>query len=106
MNTGGGSSVLCTPSKNSVSLNEPEGMDTLLPKLLGMLSLDKISGMMTVRKGRVSIHRNVILSKGILIIFIYTIPGFIEAHFATHQRSFNSLGHLVHCVYVIDLNET
>lgn len=40
--------------KSSISVNEPETQADLLAKLLAVLSIEKIPGMMSVRKGRVS----------------------------------------------------
>ena len=41
-------------TKSSISINEPETQSELMVKLLALLSLEKIPGMMAVRKGRVS----------------------------------------------------
>jgi hypothetical protein len=41
-------------TKSSISINEPETQNELMIKLLSMMPVDKIPGMMTVRKGRVS----------------------------------------------------
>lgn len=54
LNSGGRSSVLCTPSKASISLTEPEGLEELMPKLLNLIPVEKIAAIMSVRKGRVS----------------------------------------------------
>jgi hypothetical protein len=41
-------------SKSSISLNEPETQSELMTKLLALLSIEKVPGVMAVRKGRVS----------------------------------------------------
>jgi hypothetical protein len=41
-------------TKSSISINEPESHSDLMTKLLASLSIEKIPGMMAVRKGRVS----------------------------------------------------
>lgn len=41
-------------TKSSISINEPETQSDLLVKLLALLSIEKVPGMMAVRKGRVS----------------------------------------------------
>lgn len=41
-------------SKTSFSIAEPESRSELLQKLVTLLSIEKIPGLMTVRKGRVS----------------------------------------------------
>lgn len=47
-------------TKSSISITEPESQNDLLLKLLGLLSVEKIPGMMAVRKGRVSCFDNVV----------------------------------------------
>jgi hypothetical protein len=42
-------------TKSSISLNEPESQSDLLAKLLTIIQLEKIPGVLAVRKGRVSI---------------------------------------------------
>lgn len=41
-------------TKSSISINEPETQNDLMGKLLSQLSVEKVPGMMAVRKGRVS----------------------------------------------------
>ena len=41
-------------TKSSISLNEPESQSDLLAKLLAIIQLEKIPGVLAVRKGRVS----------------------------------------------------
>ena len=41
-------------TKSSISLNEPETQAELMTKMLAMISIEKIPGIMAVRKGRVS----------------------------------------------------
>lgn len=43
-------------TKSSISVNEPENTMDLLVKLLALISIEKVPGMMAVRKGRVSRH--------------------------------------------------
>lgn len=43
---------------NAKFLEEPESIEDLLPKLIAGLTADKIVGMMTVRKGKVSFKKN------------------------------------------------
>lgn len=42
-------------AKSSISLNEPESQSDLLTKLLATIQLEKIPGVLAVRKGRVSV---------------------------------------------------
>lgn len=42
-------------TKSSISINEPETQTDMMIRLLSMIPVDKIPGMMTVRKGRVSL---------------------------------------------------
>jgi len=42
-------------TKSSISLNEPESQSDLLAKLLAIIQLEKIPGVLAVRKGRVSL---------------------------------------------------
>lgn len=42
-------------TKSSISMNEPETQSELQTKLLTLLVLEKIPGIMAVRKGRVSV---------------------------------------------------
>ena len=41
-------------TKSSISLNDPESQSDLLTKLLSIIQLEKIPGVLAVRKGRVS----------------------------------------------------
>lgn len=42
-------------TKSSISINEPETQVELLAKLVALISIEKVPGMMAVRKGRVSL---------------------------------------------------
>lgn len=43
----------CGSTKSSISLNEPETYNELQMKLLAIIAIEKIPGIMAVRKGRV-----------------------------------------------------
>lgn len=42
-------------TKSSISISDAETLSDLMPKLLSLLTVDKVPGMMAVRKGRVSL---------------------------------------------------
>lgn len=52
-------------TKSSISINEPDTQIDLLAKLLAMISLEKVAGMMAVRKGRVRMSQEVLLTRGV-----------------------------------------
>jgi hypothetical protein len=41
-------------TKSSISINEPESQSELMAKFMALLTIEKIPGIMAVRKGRVS----------------------------------------------------
>lgn len=77
-------------TKSSISITEPETQSDLLAKLMTLLVIEKIPGILSVRKGRVSL---IINFDEKLINFIFSAEHF-KASFSSHQRSTNSLGYL------------
>lgn len=78
-------------TKSSISINEPETQSDLLVKLLALLSIEKVPGMMAVRKGRVSSSN----APEIQALHSHScVLESTEAHHGTNQRTTGPLGHV------------